>query len=79
MNRAGFAGGSNFQIGWSDDEQNDEQVLRRGPRARREIGAGSRGRLPFALDGLPVDFRQDRLLGAQGDLLIEVNRLNKMQ
>ena len=34
MNRAGFAGGSNFQIGWSDDEQNDEQVLRRGVRER---------------------------------------------
>jgi len=23
----GFAGGSNFQIGWSHDEQNDEQVF----------------------------------------------------
>jgi putative transposase len=27
MNRPGFAGGSNFQIGWSHDEQNDEQVF----------------------------------------------------
>jgi hypothetical protein len=23
----GFAGGSDFQIGWSHDEQNDEQVF----------------------------------------------------
>ena len=27
VNRAGFSGGSNFQIGWSHDEQNDEQVF----------------------------------------------------
>lgn len=27
VNRTGFAGGSNFQIGWSHDEQNDEQVF----------------------------------------------------
>jgi transposase-like protein len=27
MNRPRIAGGSNFQIGWSHDEQNDEQVL----------------------------------------------------
>jgi len=27
LNRPGFAGGSNFQIGWSHDEQNDEQVF----------------------------------------------------
>ena len=27
LNRTGFAGGSNFQIGWSHDEQNDEQVF----------------------------------------------------
>ena len=27
MNRPGFAGGSNFQRGWSHDEQNDEQVF----------------------------------------------------
>ncbi|GAA4158908.1 hypothetical protein [Shinella granuli] len=27
VNRPGFAGGSNFQIGWSHDEQNDEQVF----------------------------------------------------
>ena len=27
MNRPGFAGGSNSQIGWSHDEPDDEQVL----------------------------------------------------
>jgi hypothetical protein len=27
VNRAGFTGGSHFQIGWSHDEQNDEQVF----------------------------------------------------
>jgi len=27
VNRPGFAGGSNFPIGWSHDEQNDEQVF----------------------------------------------------
>ncbi len=27
MNRAGFAGGSDLQLGWSPDEQNDEQVF----------------------------------------------------
>jgi len=27
LNRPGFAGGSNFPIGWSHDEQNDEQVF----------------------------------------------------
>ena len=26
MNRSGFAGGFDFQIGWSNEEQNDEQV-----------------------------------------------------
>lgn len=64
MNRPRFVGCSNFQIGWSHDEQNDEQVFTRGARACREIGDGSRGRLPLALGGLPVDFRQDWLLGA---------------
>ncbi|MCA3287519.1 MAG: hypothetical protein ING09_13295 [Roseomonas sp.] len=27
MNRSGFVGGSNFQIGWSRYEQDDEQVF----------------------------------------------------
>jgi transposase len=27
VNRAGFAGGSNFQIGWSDHEQYDQQIF----------------------------------------------------
>ena len=27
LNRPGFAGGSNFQIGWSRYEQDDEQIL----------------------------------------------------
>ncbi len=27
MNRAGFAGGFNSQIGWSHDEPDDEQVF----------------------------------------------------
>jgi len=27
MNRSGFVGGSNFQIGWSPYEQDDEQIL----------------------------------------------------
>jgi hypothetical protein len=27
LNRPGFAGGSNFQIGWSRYEQNNEQIL----------------------------------------------------
>jgi hypothetical protein len=27
MNRPGFVGGSNFQIGWSRYEQDDEQIL----------------------------------------------------
>jgi hypothetical protein len=27
LNRPGFVGGSNFQIGWSRYEQNDEQIL----------------------------------------------------
>jgi plasmid stabilization system protein ParE len=26
LNRAEFPGGSNFQVGWSHDEQNDEQI-----------------------------------------------------
>jgi len=46
MNRPWFVGCSNFQIGWSHDEQNDEQVFTRGARACREIGYGSRGRFP---------------------------------
>jgi len=43
MNRPGIVGGSNFQIGWSHDKQNDEQVFSRGAPTRREIGVGSRG------------------------------------
>jgi hypothetical protein len=27
LNRSGFAGGSNFQIGWSPCEQDDERVF----------------------------------------------------
>jgi hypothetical protein len=27
VNRAGFAGGSNFQIGWSHHEQDDQQIF----------------------------------------------------
>jgi len=27
VNRPGFVGGSNFQIGWSRYEQDDEQIL----------------------------------------------------
>ena len=27
LNRPGFVGGSNFQIGWSRYEQNNEQIL----------------------------------------------------
>jgi hypothetical protein len=27
LNRPGFVGGSNFQIGWSRYEQDDEQIL----------------------------------------------------
>jgi hypothetical protein len=27
LNRPGFAGGSNFQIGWSPYEQDDEQIF----------------------------------------------------
>jgi hypothetical protein len=27
LNRSGFVGGSNFQIGWSPYEQDDEQIL----------------------------------------------------
>lgn len=27
LSRAGFAGGSNVQIGWGHDEQDDEQIL----------------------------------------------------
>jgi len=53
MNRPRFVGCSNFQIGWSHDEQNDEQVFTRGARACREIdpvgiarSLGSRGRFP---------------------------------
>jgi hypothetical protein len=26
LNRAGFPGGSNFQVEWSHDEQDDEQI-----------------------------------------------------
>ncbi|MCZ8314122.1 MAG: hypothetical protein O9344_04395, partial [Phreatobacter sp.] len=47
LNRPRFVGGSNFQIGWSHDEQDNEQVLSRGAGARGAIGAGSRGRLPL--------------------------------
>ena len=43
LNRPGIVGGSNFQIGWSHDKQNDEQVFSRGAPTRREIGVGSRG------------------------------------
>ena len=43
VNRPGIVGGSNFQIGWSHDKQNDEQVFSRGAPTRREIGVGSRG------------------------------------
>jgi len=42
LNRSGFAGGSNLQIGWSHDEQNDEQVFTRSPRPCRADGYGSR-------------------------------------
>jgi hypothetical protein len=27
LNRSGFAGGSNFQIGWSHDKHDDKQIL----------------------------------------------------
>lgn len=39
LNRPGIVGGSNFQIGWSHDEQNDEQVFSRGAPTRGQIGA----------------------------------------
>ena len=39
LNRPGFAGGSNSQIGWSHDEPDDKQVLPRGARARGADGA----------------------------------------
>ncbi|MCA0402120.1 MAG: RHS repeat-associated core domain-containing protein [Proteobacteria bacterium] len=42
LNRSGFAGGSNLQIGWSHDEQNEEQVFTRSPRPCRADGYGSR-------------------------------------
>jgi antirestriction protein ArdC len=64
MNRPGFAGGSNFQIGWSHHEQNDEQVSPRGPRTRCADGYGSRRRACLTLGGGGVDSGQDRLLGA---------------
>lgn len=46
MNRPRFVGCSNFQIGWSHDEQNDEQVFPRGARARRQIGVDHEGDYP---------------------------------
>lgn len=46
LNRAEFAGGSNFQIGWSHHEQDDEQVFTGSARARCAIGAGHEGDYP---------------------------------
>ena len=64
LNRPGFAGGSNFQIGWSHDEQNDEQIFSRGSRPRGANGFGSRKRARHAVGARGVDRRQDRLLTA---------------
>jgi hypothetical protein len=69
MNRPGFVGDSNFQIGWSDDEQisderHDEQVLSICAGAGGADGAGARVRTFLALGGGAIDRRQDRLLGA---------------
>ncbi|VFU08877.1 protein of unknown function [Methylocella tundrae] len=57
LNRAGFAGGSNFQIGWSHDEQDDEQIFHRSPRPRGADGFGSRRRAPISLGGRFFDSR----------------------
>jgi hypothetical protein len=64
VNRPGFAGGSNFPIGWSHDEQNDEQIFSRGSRPRGADGFGSRKRARHAVGGRGVDRRQDRLFTA---------------
>ena len=64
MNRPGFVGGSNFQIGWSPYEQNDEQILPRSPCPRGADGTGSRGGTPLSLGCGVIDFGQDWLFGA---------------
>jgi transposase len=41
LNRPGFAGGSNSQIGWSHDKSHDKQVLSRSSRPGGADGAGA--------------------------------------
>jgi transposase InsO family protein len=63
LNRAGFAGGSHFQIGWSHDEQDDQQILVGSSRPRGADGFGSRGRSRHTLGGGVVCGVEDRLHG----------------
>jgi transposase len=49
---------------WSHDEQNDKQVLSRGPRPSGAAGSGSRRRAQFALGCGYVDCGEDWLHGA---------------
>ena len=48
---------------WGHDEQNDEQVLSRGPHPRGTAGSRSRKRAQFALGGDNIDRGKDRLHG----------------
>jgi hypothetical protein len=67
LNRPGFAGGSNFQIGWSHDEQNDEQIFSRGSGPR---GGSRQRRRSFIIAesclGERVGFVNDRKATAFG-------------
>jgi hypothetical protein len=62
MNRPGFSGGSNFQVEWSLDKQDDEtnSALRFGP-GRCGWCWTTRG-TPVPVGGGNVDRREDRML-----------------
>ena len=62
MNRAGPAGGSNSRVDWSHYEQDNEQVLPGGSRARSANGSRQSGSARIALAGDRLGGCEDRTL-----------------
>ena len=64
VNRPGISGGSNSQVDWSHDEQDNEQIQHRGPCPCGADGLGARERVHLALGSGDVDFREIWLFDA---------------